>query len=57
MTGNLAMSAPCQTLTDLLSPFDRDAFFCNRWERQPLHLMHNNPRRFSGLVTRRDIWR
>jgi ribosomal protein L16 Arg81 hydroxylase len=52
---NAAMSAPRQSLTELLSPMDCDLFFRDHWERKPLHVVHNNQHRYSSLFTRRDL--
>lgn len=49
------MSSPRPTLTDLLSPFDCDAFFHDHWERAPLHVVRDDPRRYRALFTRGDI--
>lgn len=49
------MSAPCRTLSDLLSPFHCDKFFRDQWERQSLHINGHDPQRFSSLLNRRDI--
>ena len=45
------MSAPRQSLTDLLSPIDCDVFFRDYWERQPLHVPHDNSARYRRLFT------
>lgn len=49
------MSAPHQKLTDLLSPISWDVFFRDHWERQPLHVVHDDPHRFRDLLARRDV--
>ncbi len=55
MLRDFAMSAPRRTLGELLSPIDCDHFFRDHWERQALHVMHDDPQHYENVLTSRDV--